>query len=171
MTEIRYIEGLYAMWDELLRRHPGLAIDNCASGGRRMDLDRSGEARRCGGPIGRRTLSIASATPSACSPGSAQYVGRGRDDQGQRIRMAQRHDAGMNVKLPEQDDEESARYAKAAIEQYLSIQRFYYGDYYQLTQYSQAKDVWMAYQLDLPETGEGLIVALKRPESKDGGRR
>jgi len=76
--------------------------------------------------------------------------------------------AGMNVKLPEQDDEESARYAKAAIEQYLSIQKFYYGDYYPLTKYSQAKDVWMAYQLDLPETGEGLIVALKRPESKEG---
>jgi alpha-galactosidase len=39
MTEIRHIEGLYAMWDELLRRHPGLAIDNCSSGGRRIDLE------------------------------------------------------------------------------------------------------------------------------------
>ena len=39
MTEIRHIEGLYAMWDELRQRHPGLAIDNCASGGRRIDLE------------------------------------------------------------------------------------------------------------------------------------
>jgi len=39
MTEIRYIEGLYALWDELRQRHPGLWVDNCASGGRRIDLE------------------------------------------------------------------------------------------------------------------------------------
>ena len=39
MTEIRYVEGHYAMWDELIARHPGLWIDNCASGGRRIDLE------------------------------------------------------------------------------------------------------------------------------------
>src|SRR5205823_8017603 len=39
MTEIRHIEGLYAYWDELVARHPGLWIDNCASGGRRIDLE------------------------------------------------------------------------------------------------------------------------------------
>jgi alpha-galactosidase len=39
MTEIRYITGHYAFWDELLRRFPHLAIDNCASGGRRIDLE------------------------------------------------------------------------------------------------------------------------------------
>ena len=39
LTEIRYVEGHYAMWDELRARHPGLIIDNCASGGRRIDLE------------------------------------------------------------------------------------------------------------------------------------
>jgi alpha-galactosidase len=39
MSEIRYIEGLYALWDGLRERHPGLWIDNCASGGRRIDLE------------------------------------------------------------------------------------------------------------------------------------
>jgi alpha-galactosidase len=39
MTEIRYVEGLYAFWDELRRRHPRLWIDNCASGGRRIDVE------------------------------------------------------------------------------------------------------------------------------------
>ena len=36
---IRYIEGLYEMWDELRAKNPGLVIDNCASGGRRIDLE------------------------------------------------------------------------------------------------------------------------------------
>ena len=39
MTEIRFIEGHYAFWDELRRRFAHLAIDNCASGGRRIDLE------------------------------------------------------------------------------------------------------------------------------------
>ncbi len=39
MTEIRHIEGLYAFWDELFRRHPHMSLDNCASGGRRIDLE------------------------------------------------------------------------------------------------------------------------------------
>jgi alpha-galactosidase len=39
MTEIRHVEGLYALWDDLLRRHHGLVIDNCASGGRRVDIE------------------------------------------------------------------------------------------------------------------------------------
>jgi len=39
MTEIRYIEGFYRLWDELRRRHPNIWIDNCASGGRRIDLE------------------------------------------------------------------------------------------------------------------------------------
>lgn len=36
MTEIRYIKQLYELWDELLRRHPSLMIEGCASGGRRV---------------------------------------------------------------------------------------------------------------------------------------
>jgi alpha-galactosidase len=39
MTEIRHVAGHYAFWDELRSRHPGLWIDNCASGGRRIDLE------------------------------------------------------------------------------------------------------------------------------------
>lgn len=39
LTECRYIEGLYDLWDGLLAKHPGLLIDTCASGGRRIDLE------------------------------------------------------------------------------------------------------------------------------------
>lgn len=39
LTEIKYIEGLYALWDALIEAFPELLIDNCASGGRRIDLE------------------------------------------------------------------------------------------------------------------------------------
>ena len=39
ISEIRYITGLYDYWDGLLRNFPNLIIDNCAGGGRRLDLE------------------------------------------------------------------------------------------------------------------------------------
>jgi len=39
MTEIRHVEGLYTLWDRILAAHPGIVIDNCASGGTRIDLE------------------------------------------------------------------------------------------------------------------------------------
>ena len=38
----------------------------------------------------------------------------------------------------------------------------YYGDYYPLTPYSQAEDVWMAWQFHRPEQGEGCVQAFRR---------
>lgn len=39
ITQIRYVEGLYAIWDRLQSRYPGLLIEGCSSGGRRIDLE------------------------------------------------------------------------------------------------------------------------------------
>jgi len=166
ITEIRYVEGLYAMWDELLARHPHLAIDNCASGGRRIDLETIGRST----PLWRsdcsvdalhnqcHTFGLLSWVPLNTPGGGGKFVGSMYDF---RSKMT----AGLNLGLAGMVDEQSARKIKAMLEQYLSIQKFFYGDYYPLTQYSQSNNVWMAYQLDIPEIGEGLVVVLKRPAS------
>jgi alpha-galactosidase len=39
------------------------------------------------------------------------------------------------------------------------------GDYYPLTTYSLANDVWMAWQFNRPETGDGMIQAFRRADS------
>ena len=39
MKEIGHVTGLYALWDHLQQVKPGLIIDNCASGGRRLDIE------------------------------------------------------------------------------------------------------------------------------------
>jgi alpha-galactosidase len=37
------------------------------------------------------------------------------------------------------------------------------GDYYPLTPFSLADDVWMAWQFDVPEKGKGVVEAFRRP--------
>ena len=39
IAQIRFTEGIYKLWDGLKERFPGLFIDNCASGGRLIDVE------------------------------------------------------------------------------------------------------------------------------------
>ena len=47
----------------------------------------------------------------------------------------------------------------------------YFGDYYPLTTYNLAGDVWMAWQFDRPEQGEGMIQVFRRGGSPYEGAR
>jgi alpha-galactosidase len=40
----------------------------------------------------------------------------------------------------------------------------YYGDYYPLTPYSRADNVWIAWQLHRPEVGAGMVQAFRRAD-------
>ena len=92
-------------------------------------------------------------------------LAKGSDDE---VRSAMT--AGLNVKLPPADDPASMAEARRIIDQYRSIQRFYEGDDYPLTPYSTAPDAWLAYQLDLGEGEEGIMVVLKRPGSAEASK-
>jgi len=172
MTETRYIEGLYAFWDALLERHPGLMIDNCASGGRRIDLETIGRATpfwRTDGPRDPIAHQCHTAGLLAWVPLSATSQDRARDDYEFRSSMC----SGLCLNWWVSGDIAAERipadfpfdWARSTLTQYLAIRQFYYGDYYPLTTYSQATDGWMAYQLDRPDLGKGLVVVLRRPQS------
>lgn len=172
MTEIRYIEGLYSFWDGLLSRHPHLLIDNCASGGRRIDLEtihRSTPFWRTDGPRDPIAHQCHTYGLLPWVPLSSTSQDRPGDDYEFRSSMCSAlclnwwvHGDAPAQKIP---DDFPYAWANETLKQYLDIRKYYYGDYYPLTRYSQTDDAWMAYQLDRPDLGEGVIVALKRPKS------
>ncbi len=172
ITESKHIEGLYAFWDALLKRHPNLLIDNCASGGRRIDLETVGRSTpfwRTDGPRDPIAHQCHTYGLMPWVPLSATSQDREGDDYEFRSSMC----SALCINWVHSGDGPSGRlpenfpfaWAKATLDQYLQLRQFYYGDYYPLTSYSQAPDVWMAYQLDGPAPGKGLVVALRRPDS------
>jgi alpha-galactosidase len=178
MSEIRYIEGLYAFWDALLARDPNLIIDNCASGGRRIDLETIGRSTpfwRTDGPRDPIAHQCHTYGLLPWVPFSATSQDVAGDDYEFRSSMC----SSLCINWEHSGDGPQSPYpkgfpfdwARKTLEQYLSIRDNYYGDYYPLTEYSQADDVWMVYQLDRPEAGEGLIVALRRPQCLDESAR
>ncbi|MFI5381144.1 MAG: alpha-galactosidase [Tepidisphaerales bacterium] len=172
ITEIRYIEGLYAFWDGLLAKHPGLIIDNCASGGRRLDIETLGRATpfwRTDGPRDAIAHQCHTWGLLPWVPLNATSQDRAGDDYEFRSSMSSALCINWWVsgdapaeKIP---DNFPYAWAKRTLDQYVRFRQFYDGDYYPLTGYSQARDLWMAYQLDRPDLGKGLVVALRRPES------
>ena len=172
MAEIRHIEGLYALWDELLERNPGLIIDNCASGGRRLDLETLGRATpfwRTDGPRDPIAHQCHSWGLLPWIPLSATSQDRAGDDYEFRSSMC----SSLCLNWWVSGDAPAERippgfpfaWARATLQQYLAIRDYYYGDYYPLTPYSQAPELWMGYELNRPETGKGLVVVLRRPDS------
>ena len=172
MAEIRHIEGLYAFWDDLLKRHPDLLIDNCASGGRRIDLETVGRSTpfwRTDGP--RDPIAHQCHTYGLMPWVPLSATSQDREGDGYEFRSSMCSALCINwahsgdgpcERLPENFP---FAWAKAALTQYLELRQYYYGDYYPLTGYSQSAGVWMAYQLDGLAPGKGLVVALRRPDS------
>ena len=163
-------------WAELLRRHPGLIIDNCASGGRRIDIQslslstpfwrtdypNTSTAKQC------HTFGMLSWVPlnatghlTLCRAGDYEF--RSTMSSSVVFSFLQHDGETWRVEPPPADYPWDK--VETMLTQYRDIRKYFLGDYYPLTEYSQAEDAWMVYQLDLPETGEGLIVALKRPLS------
>jgi alpha-galactosidase len=169
MTEIQYITGLYELLDELLKRHPHLTIDNCASGGRRLDL----EMTRRSIPLWRsdlqcsigysalgsqsQTFGLASWLPLNCA-GTRNWL----DTYDFRSALS----AGCAVCWPtlEHPDQEMAWAGKMLAEASL-LRPLFQGDFYPLTQYSLSNDVWLAYQLNREDQGDGAALAYRREQA------
>ncbi|MCE0497282.1 MAG: alpha-galactosidase [Methylacidiphilales bacterium] len=167
MTEIRYIEGLYAFWDDLRARHPGLKIDNCASGGRRLDLetisrsmalwrsDYSCFQSNATGPQ-LQTLGLAPWVPlsAGCCEGNDTYSLRSAYSPGLVI------DSDCNMIIPKDD-----AWLKAGLEEFHQARPFFYGDFYPLLSFSPLSNYWSAMQFDRPDLKAGLAMFFRRADS------
>jgi len=181
MTEIGYVQGLYAMWDDLLKRHPGLRIDNCASGGRRIDIEmmsRSFVVWRT--DLGFTDTLAEQAQTQALQPWvpdtmgfesltqSKPWVAPGPYSTPRNLylmRLGYNAGYGLGPGATGVDNEEWVRWIKQAIAEYREVQPYVYGDFYPLLPYSLSDETWTAWQWNRPESRDGLLVVLRRPKS------
>ncbi|MCL6429277.1 MAG: alpha-galactosidase [Anaerolineae bacterium] len=174
MSEIRHIEGLYAFWDELLARHPGLIIDNCASGGRRIDLETISRSVplwrsdvQCSldfNPIAMQTQTqgLAPWVPlsAGCCRSPDRYSFRSALGPGMVVIWTTRA-LEERVDFPER-----LPLARELLAELLRVRPYFYGDFYPLVPFSLSAKAWTAWQLHRPDMGEGLVLALRRPQSE-----
>jgi len=168
ITEIRHVEGYYAYWDELRRRRPNLLIDTCASGGRRNNLEtlrRSVPVLRSDytfEPIGNQghTYGLSMWVPFH---GTGQYLANSYLF---RSCMAPIFGVGGDVRKENLDWD----LGRKTVKEWKRLSKCMMGDYYPLTPYSLEKNTWIAWQYDLPEAGEGMVLAFRRDDCAEDSR-
>jgi len=165
ITEIRHVEGYFAYWDELRRRHPGMPIDSCASGGRRNDLETLRRAVPLlrsdwyGGPAGQQCHTYGL---SLWFPFSGTGVISQKDAYWMRSSMVAEFTFGPDAAGVEVIDFENLR---RCVEDWRALAPFFLGDFYPLTPYTRSEDQWMAWQYHRPETDAGAVQVFRRKDS------
>lgn len=163
ITEVRYVEGLYEMWDAILRACPGVFIDNCASGGRRLDL----EALMRSVPLWR--------SDTGCSPGHPEW------NQMQSLALARYLPlfsvgiwscvpyeyrsgitAGANLEVPYLDAGYDAKAWRLAVREMQSLRKYWYGDFHPIAGSGVGPDEFVAWQLHRPDLDAGVVMAFRR---------
>ena len=174
ITEIKHINGLYRLWDTLLEKHPNLIIDNCAGGGRRIDI----ETLRRSMPMWRSDYQCPinyDIEASQCHhltynlrmPYSGTGTGRIYDEY--RIRSAYDSSVNMNYAFSEKDGycdtKERTDFLKKYSEEYIKVRPYFCEDFYPLTESSDKLDIWCAAQFDRPSQNDGIIQVFRREKS------
>jgi alpha-galactosidase len=166
MSEIRHIEGLYAYWDSLLVRFPDLLIDNCASGGRRLDIETTTRSA----PLWRTDYQYGEPNGYQCHTyglnfylpihGTAIYK-----SENYTFRSGLGATAVMNWEVTGRNSESIPAMQKS-ITEFKFLRPYYYGDYYPLSGTGDLTqdNIWLAYQMNRPSAGDGIIVAFRRKD-------
>jgi alpha-galactosidase len=165
VAEMKHIEGLYAFWDGLLARNPGLLIDNCASGGRRIDLETTSRSI----PLWRTDYSYFEPNGYQCHTYGLQLYlpasGTGnnnpqkyyfRSSMGGAVVMGWELTGSFNVGQARED-----------VAEFRVLRPYLLGDFYPLTAYSTSDEAWAAFEWDRPEDRDGIVLAFRRHQAPE----
>lgn len=182
IAEMKHIEGFYWFWSELKRRNPGLVIDNCSGGGRRIDIETAplayclwrsdyndvgeGMKDQAHWPMMGRADQVMVSGLSLYYP---LHAGPVWNMQPYNFRSAM--SLGIVIYTDLESEEFSADLAQKGIAELKQLRPYFLGDMYPLLPITTSQQDWYAYQLDRPDLGEGCALVFRRPESSDAVRK
>ena len=173
VSEIKHINGLYKLWDALIEKFPTLLIDNCASGGRRLDLEslkRSVSLWRsdtgCFPETGDMRVNMWSQNQiSALSVYIPYHSCAVWDFDAYTVRSNATHGLACNFDILSNGFDFPS--AEKALEEAKRLSKYWNKDFYPLTEPSVDESTWFAYALS--DTCESLIYVFRRPLSENEG--
>lgn len=162
ITEMKYIEGLYKFWDGLLEKCPGLIIDNCASGGRRLDfelLSRSVALFRSD-YVCYSTTATAEANQMQIYGSSYWLPLTGTSSMGRTDSYNFRSTYGFSMQTPNILSKHAEQLELN--QEFQKVRMYYFGDYYPLTGCTTDETGWFAYQMNRSDWDSGFVCAFRR---------
>ncbi|MBI2424020.1 MAG: alpha-galactosidase [Candidatus Hydrogenedentes bacterium] len=166
MREIKYIEGLYAYFDGLRANHPGILLDNCASGGRRLDF----EMMRRSVPLWRSDYCWEPTGAQNIHYGLSLWLPQHGLGAVSTAPFDLQSGLGTNVSFAFDYYTADAPFWKPlddAIETYQRLRHCFEGDFYPLTPWRAEQDCWLAWQYSRPDLDEGIVQAFRREKNTE----
>ncbi len=177
MAEIRYVEGLYRLMDDVLAANPGLFFDNCASGGCRVDLEmchRSIPIWRTDAtitPLFQRDFHQAALQNQVMTAGLSRYMPFNAS--GQMGADPYNFRSGFNGGISFCEDIRPAAYPRALLKQAIAegkrIRKYFSGNMYVLTEVTVSPKFWQVVQYHRPDKQDGLVMLFRRHKSAYSG--
>jgi alpha-galactosidase len=187
IAEAKHITGLYKFLDDMRERFPDILQENCASGGRRIDMEMISRAHvycRSDYDIGRKphdtafilgqnaTLNLMPYLPFQgcefnCVPVGDDYAAFSSISSGTVITPSDFNGGILRRKIT---DDETAWFKKV-FDVAIRMRPFYMGDFYPLTDETGAgDDLWCAWQCDRPDLKAGFAIFFRRGAAAETSR-
>ena len=187
IAEAKHIAGVYKFLDDMRAQFPDILQENCASGGRRIDIEMISRAHtycRSDYYIGRKpddtafvlgqnaTLNLTPYLPFQgcefnCVPVGDEYAAFSIISSGTVITPSDFDGGIIRRKLT---DDETAWFKKV-FDVAIRMRPFYMGDFHPLTDETGAGDeVWCAWQCDRPDLNAGFAIFFRRSASPENAR-
>lgn len=165
ITEIKYITGFYRLCDAILERFPHVIIDNCASGGRRLDVE-----------MFRRSTCL-SRTDYMCNinydiegvqchtitynnwmiySGTFSYYMWNKYAYRSAYATSMQISYGIDLMNP---------LAKEILDEYIKVRPYLTEDFYPLSEVTAKTDTWCAWQFNRPSSDDGVLQVFRRRNS------
>lgn len=177
-VENHYVSGMLKYWDDLVDEHPGLMLDECASGGRRDDIDALKRALvfirsdYLFEPISQQ-CHMAWCSEWLPFHGTGIMLGSSLIDNKQ-LDVPFDHYALMSCISPHlnscfdpRDDRLEWDKIKAIFDDWREYAERFSGDYYPLCNIDLSTNSWAAWQFNRPDEGDGVIQAFRRQDNPE----
>ena len=169
--EIKHIMGLYRLWDELLKKYPQLMIDNCASGGRRIDIETLKRAipffrsdYQCEFNPEPEVTQAHGTNISRYLPYTGCTTKVKSDTYAVRSTYASSWGGAFYNTVFQTMDDIDFEWAKQILNEYKSVRRYFSMDFYNHGSESFDQTSWTIWQYDMGGS-EGIIMAFRRSKS------
>lgn len=170
ILEIKHVMGLYKFWDMLLAKYPDLLIDNCASGGRRIDIETLKRAipffrsdYQCEFNPEPDVTQTHGTNISRYLPYTGCTSKVKSDTYAVRSTYASSWGGAFYNTVFQTMDEEDFIWAKNIVEEYKSVRKYFSCDFYNHGATTMEQTAWTIWQYD--DCGEGIIMAFRRIKS------
>lgn len=172
ITEIKHITGMYRLWDTLLEKFPDLMIDNCSSGGRRIDIETLKRSipffrsdYQCNFNENPEVLQTHNSNISLYLPYNGCTSKTKGDTYAIRSSYSSSWGGAFYNAIFQSMDGDDLEWAKRITDEYRSIRKYFSMDFYNHGSSCFDPTAWAIWQYHDKETQSGIVMAFRRSES------